>query len=120
MSERGFTYVETLATVALVGLTVLAASSMTAAHPVASARLAAHEDMLVSLDAVIEGIRSGSIEAITGPVALPIDTTTRLSLSIQVEETDRAGLIWVRAQARCSVRGRPLERTLSTAIWRAP
>ena len=108
---------EVIAALALVGLTVLAASSMTAAHPVVSARLAAQEDMVNSLDAVLEGVRAGVIPAISGPIDSPIVTKTHVALSLEVEESELSGLIWVRATARSSVRNQNLERLMETAIW---
>ena len=117
MKNEGISYIEVVAALALVGVTVLAASSMTAAHPVGSARLAAHEDMLTSLDAVLERVRSGVAPAVSGRIQSPIVTRTRVSLSLEVRQSELPGLVWVRATARSTVRGRQLERSMETAIW---
>lgn len=118
MSERGFALVETIATVALVGLTVMAASSMTAVHPVATDRLEAQREMLRALDAVLEGVRSGTIPAVSGSVEPPIPVRRGLSLQLDVDESDVPDLLRCSATARCTVRGRPTTRSLHTAMWR--
>jgi prepilin-type N-terminal cleavage/methylation domain-containing protein len=118
MSERGFTLIEAIATVALIGLTVLAASSMTAVHPVATDRLEAQREMLRVLDAVLEGVRSGEIPAVSGPVESPIPVRQRLSIELEARESDVPGLLQVAATARCAVRGRKMTRSLCTAMWR--
>lgn len=117
MNQRGFTYIEAIAAVSMVGLAVLAATSMTAAHPVASARLAAQEDMLSALDALLEDVRAGAVPLRSGVVRSPIRTSTPVRLSLEVESSEIAGLVRVRAIVRAEVRGQKLERVLSTAIW---
>lgn len=117
MNQRGLAYIEAIAAVAMVGLAVLAATSMTAVHPVASARLVAQEDMLHALDAVLEDVRSGMVPLRSGVVRCPISTSTPVRLVLEVESSEITGLVRVRAVARATIRGDAMERSMSTALW---
>lgn len=117
MKSNGFTYLEVIAALALIGLTVVAASSMTAAHPTASARLDAQEEMVKTLDAVLEAVRGGVIQPKSGPVDPPISIHLPVSVWLEVSESELPGFYWIRATASAPVRGRVVERSLSTAIW---
>jgi len=118
MNQRGITYIETIAAVAMVGLAILAASSMTAIHPVASARLAAQHEMLSALDITLERVRAGEVPLLAGEVDWTTDRTSSIRLSLHIRETDRPGLTWIRLVARTEVRGQALERDMTTAVWR--
>jgi type II secretory pathway pseudopilin PulG len=116
VNQRGFTYIETIAAVTLLGLSIMIASSLTAAYPVASAHLVAQEEMLASLDAVLEGVRAGAIPAESGSVSSPVPTSSRISVRLEVVEHDSGGLKKIRAVASTVVRGRVLSRELWTTL----
>jgi hypothetical protein len=118
MNQRGITYIESIAGLAMLGLLILAASSMTAIHPVASARLAAQHEMLAALDTTLERVRAGTVPLAAGEITWDGPGHAGIRLFLEVQETDRPGLTSVRVVARTSVRGRALERSLSTAVWR--
>ena len=118
MNQRGVTYIETVATVALVGIAVLAATALTAAHPSASERLEAQRDMMRALDALVEDVRAGKLRAQDGPVVNPLPMRRSLRLHLSVDDAGIDGLIRLRATARCTVRQQQLTRELVTAIWR--
>lgn len=118
MNQRGITYIETIAALAMVGLAVLAASSMTAVHPVASARLEAQHEMLSALDITLERVRAGAVPLVAGKVDWTADRASPVHLSLEIRETAPTGLTWIRLVARTEVRGQALERAMTTAVWR--
>ena len=118
MNQRGVTYIEAIAAVAMIAFAVLAATSLSAVHPVASSRLDAQDDMLRALDSLLEGVRAGTVPLQSGSVASPIPAKTQVRLSIEIAASDLPGLIRVRAIARARVRAEVLERSMSTAVWR--
>ncbi len=129
-SQRGLALIECLAALALVGLAVLIASSVLAAHPRAVDRLQAHQEMLSAVEATIEAVRAGHCELRSGPVSgLPVEgraavapRTSRAGVRVRLEVAaiKPAGLFVVSATARCTVRGQELTRELETMVWRRP
>jgi len=118
MNQRGITYIESIAGLAMVGILALAASSMTAIHPVASERLAAQHEMLAALDTTLERVRAGAIPLVSGEVQWRSTGTSPIRLVVEIRQADLDGLTWVRLVARTRVRGQSLERALTTAVWR--
>ncbi len=120
-SQRGLTLIECLAALALVGLAVLIASSVLAAHPQAVDRLQAHQEMLSAVEATIEAVRAGHCELRSGPVSgLPVEGRAAVRVRLEVAAIKPAGLFVVSATARCTVRGQKLTRQLETMVWRRP
>ena len=116
--ERGMTWMETAAAIALVGLAVMVGASLLAAHPRASDRLAAQHELVRVLDATLESVRGGVVPLASGELAPPVPTEHRIRLALEVRPVGPSGLWEVTAVARCEVRREPVERRLSTLMWR--
>jgi hypothetical protein len=109
---------ETTATIALVGLAVMVAASLLAAYPQTIERLEAHEDVLLALEATVEGLRSGALDLGSGPVDPEIRGRRPVEVELEVVTSPQPGLWLVTATGRATVRGREVVRTLHTQIWR--
>lgn len=114
--ERGLALAECMAAVALVGIAILAAASLLAAHPRTVQRLEAQHTMLHQLEATIESVRAGALPLQSAPVTVA-DPRIKVRLTVRaVPQSD--GLFEVTATARTTVRGQVLSQSLHTMIRR--
>jgi prepilin-type N-terminal cleavage/methylation domain-containing protein len=119
---RGFTLLEALIALTLVGLALLLDLGLQAQSREIEVRLAAESDLLRRAEATIESVRHGVHPLRTGAVdpalAWPTIAGPDLSMILVVDPTDVPGLcrLAVHGQTR-SRRGRPHDVDLDTLVW---
>jgi prepilin-type N-terminal cleavage/methylation domain-containing protein len=121
-SGAGFSLLEVLVALALLGVALLLDLGLQAQSREIDARLAAETELSRRAEAVIESVRAGVHPLRSGPVdpdrAWPIAPESPLSMILDVDLTDVSGLcrLVVRGHAR-GRRGRPHEVQLETLIY---
>ena len=116
--QSGITLIETTATIALIGMAVMVASSLLSAHPRAAERLEAQEELLLVLEATIESLRSGALELDSSRISPPIPVDRPVVVEIEVTEHSTPGLYEITVTARSEVRDRAVTRSQHSMIWR--
>lgn len=112
-SQRGFSLVETLIALTILGIALLLGMSLLLEQPRIARRLDAQRRALSELESTMEALRSG---------AIPLEST-RLGPSgspavvIQVTPAGPPDLYEVSLRAVYLVEGRTRERTLESLIW---
>jgi prepilin-type N-terminal cleavage/methylation domain-containing protein len=124
-AQRGFTLLETLVGLVLLGLVLTLVLSTFARLPAALERLWAKQAAYRTAEAVLEALRAGLVPIAPGELELPLadfgggeplGTGSRLRLNVVPEP--QAGLSLVRVQISYTVRGEPAEAALETLTWR--
>jgi prepilin-type N-terminal cleavage/methylation domain-containing protein len=124
-AEAGFTLLETLIGLVLLGLVLTLVLSTFARLPVALERLWAKQAAYRAAEAVLEALRAGLVPVAPGELELPLadfpggdelGTAGRLRLSVEPEPA--AGLSRVRVQISYVVRGQAADAQLETMTWR--
>jgi prepilin-type N-terminal cleavage/methylation domain-containing protein len=121
-SLRGFSLLEALIALALVGLALLLDLGLQAQSREIEARLAAESDLLRRAEATIESVRAGVHPLRSGPVdpvlAWPTVADPALSMMLVVDPTGVPGLcrVMLHGQTRAR-RGRPHDIDLDTLVW---
>lgn len=120
MRSRGFTFIETFAALAILGLAMVIASGLSGRGPKASARLAAHRVALRAAEGALETVRAGTAVPVSGPVALPGANTREPSVRVRldVRPAGSPGLFEVRASATAPAPGHPVTESLTSFVWR--
>ena len=128
MRRRGFSLLEMLVALVLVGVALLLALGTTFAISRAAGRMAAHREAVTALEAVHERFRRGG----TAPVGLDGEVDLSLlslpspeeaqGLTVEAEvsrdTTDPPSLYRLRLTARYEALGNPVERHLDTWLYR--
>jgi prepilin-type N-terminal cleavage/methylation domain-containing protein len=119
----GFTLVEALVALALIGLGLLLDLGLQAQSRELEQYLGAEADLVRRAEAAIESVRAGVHPLRSGPVdpalAWPSAADPPVAMILVVDPSDVDGLcrLMVRGQSR-SARGRPHDVTLETLVWR--
>jgi hypothetical protein len=117
-SNRGFLLVEALIALALVLLAMLLGLALIMEQGKVLARLEAHRQALLALEATHEMIRAGFPIA-PGVIAAPgFDGGDGPAILLRMDETETPGLFHVVLQARYDVSGQTRFRSLETLVWR--
>ncbi len=135
--QRGFSLIETLAALAVLGIALLAAAAALATQARLARQLQARQEMLGAAQGVLESVRAGVIPMVSGPldpedyhpaaVAPELDPDSDLQLTIPLEfelslivspVLDVNDLFVVVANVKCEVVGETLNRSLTTMIWK--
>jgi len=116
----GFSLVEAIVAIALVGSAIIIASAFLNTLILSSEHLRTQEALLAEIEAVSEMMRAGILPLQSGPLATGGSSgrTPDLSLTAIVEAKKPEGLYQVSLRAECSFRHRRISRTLVTEIWR--
>lgn len=124
--RAGFSLIETLVALTLIGVTLLLAMSLLAQEPGMARRLAAQEEVLGILDVVHESLRAGhplpdGTEPLDWQSFFEAGYAPRTAETLQIwsEVTPHSGrgLDQVVLRARWSADGRTFERTVQTLVW---
>ena len=116
----GFSLVEAIVAIALVGSAIIIASAFLNTLILSSEHLRTQEALLAEIEAVSEMMRAGILPLQSGPLATGGSSgrTPALSLTAIGEAKKPEGLYQVSLRAECSFRHRRISRTLVTEIWR--
>lgn len=121
---RGFTLIETVVALALLGLGLLATLALVAQEPRVARRVRAHERALEALTASHEAIRAGQVGVASGAVDLePLgfdEPPTRLAVRAEISPLSPPGLARLVLVASYPESGRRFEKRLETLVWRPP
>jgi prepilin-type N-terminal cleavage/methylation domain-containing protein len=122
LRSSGYSLLEVVIALALVGFALLVATNALQAHAMAAKRLELRGELLRSAENLLESLRGGSVPLVGGPVELDnppgFDSGVRVDTFIEVEAGDIPGLKLVTVRATTTLRGRSEELELTTMIWR--
>ena len=118
--HRGFTLIETIAALAILGATLAIAASIGSRGPRATERLAAQRVALRAAEGALEAVRAGTLLPVSGPVVLPgtIARGAAVRVRLDVRDAGPRGLVEVKASATAPAPGRPVTQSLATLVWR--
>jgi type II secretory pathway pseudopilin PulG len=125
-AEGGFSLLEAVISLALIGLALFTAVALLLAHPRAVRQIEAERELLAVAEAAIEAARSGVVPLVSSDVSDLVPRPTPevvedLSVRLVVrEDDDREGLFHVSVVARGTALNRDLRRQIDTMVWRAP
>ncbi len=123
-SKAGFTLVETLVALSLLGVAMLLTLSLIFQEPRALSRLAAHEQAMRALEQTLESIRAGRAVPLGKEVVdpewllLPEDPAARdLKIWSERQAESGSGLYRLTLTARYRVARRWYTRSIDTLVW---
>jgi prepilin-type N-terminal cleavage/methylation domain-containing protein len=118
--HRGFTLIETIAALAILGATLAIAASIGSRGPRASERLAAQRVALRAAEAALEAVRAGTVPLASGVVVVPgsVARSSAVRVRLEVRDAGPRGLLEVRASATAPAPGRHVTQSLHTLVWR--
>jgi prepilin-type N-terminal cleavage/methylation domain-containing protein len=126
-SSSGFSLIEVLVALTILGVVLLFSMSLLAQEPRVRRRLAAHREALEVLETVHEEVRAGMRLSLTGrridwqrldDPPRELAAAEELAVWAEVVEERPVGLYRVTLRARYFVAGQPFERSVETMIWR--
>ncbi|RLE17873.1 MAG: hypothetical protein DRJ65_22170 [Acidobacteria bacterium] len=120
VTVRGFTLLECVIAIALIGSALIISTGMLNTLIAAADRVEAHTEMLRELEAAVEMMRSGFLPLESG-ILTSSETLGRFSdlrITVVVEKQQAPGLYLVIVRAECRIRQATVSRTITTQIWR--
>ena len=125
MHQRGFSLVETLIALAILGIALLLGLSLLLQQPRIVLRLDGERQAYRAIEATLESVRAGLIPLQTTEFQSFVTSAGEpappdLKLSMNVQPADSPGLYQVTLRARYKVAGFPHEKSLETLVWQPP
>lgn len=121
----GFSLLETLIAVAILGVALMMGVGLLVQEPRILRRLEARRQTLRAVESTLESVRTGVVPLVSGELSgfqtavgepAPHDLTVRMD----VEPLMPAGLFRVVLQARTTALGQPIESRLESLVWQPP
>ena len=117
--ERGFTLLEAIVAIALVGIAILVSAAFLNALIVSADQLRIQTGLLHEVESAVEMMRADLIPLESGVLETSgLSAPEGLTVTAIVEPQSIPGLYAVTVRAECLLRGRRVSRMLQTAIWR--
>jgi len=113
-SQRGFSLVEALVALLIVGVVLLATLGFFWQQRAATRRLRAHRAAEVALESSWERLRSGELPLVPGPIAAGTPEAPTVALTLAPGEL--SGTLRVQLTALYESDGEPFRRTLSALV----
>jgi type II secretory pathway pseudopilin PulG len=121
-TSSGYSLLEALAALAIVGMGLLAASSGLHSQAALARRTELRRHMLAAAEEVVEGVRAETIPLTGGTVTTrsgqELEPGAGVRTFLQVVPLQIEGLYQVTAVARARLHGESLELQLVTMVWR--
>ena len=121
--RSGFSLIEALIALAIVGLTMTMGMSLLAQQADVARRTRAHSEAIGIVESTLEAVRGGLISLSSGRVQLPATSieTDALVLWMEVIPLEEpSGLFEVLVEARYVVGPQTLRRGVRTMVWPGP
>ncbi len=122
--SRGFTLIETIVALSLLGVAMLLTMSLLLQEPMVVRRLEAHREVLRAMEQILEGFRagksvpSGRQQVDLGSISLPESAAAQdLRLWTESVEETASGLFRLTLIARYRVGNQWYDRALETRVW---
>lgn len=120
--ESGFSLVEALVGLLILGLILLFSLSTLYRLPRDLERLEARREAYRTVEAVLEAVRAGAVPMIPGTYDMPAvwgepRVAGSLTASLEIREAGVVDLYEVTVSARYTVRGEPLQVAVETLSW---
>lgn len=118
--EQGFSLLECVVALALLGFALLTATSFLSVLSEATSRVQVHSEMLHELESVVELMRVGVLPLKTGTAsfAAASDTCSDLLVTAVVGDSEVPGLFRISLRAECRVGPDLVTRSLKSQVWR--
>ena len=121
-NSKGYSLLEALAAIAIVGMGLLAAANALQSHAALVRRTELQQQLLEVAEEVLEAVRGESVPLETGPVsqafADDLEAGAGIRTVLRVVPGDIDGLYEVTVVARSRFLAEPLELQLVTMVWR--
>jgi prepilin-type N-terminal cleavage/methylation domain-containing protein len=121
--ERGFSLLETLVALTILGLVLLMSMAMVLNHPRIVRRMDAERQAYRAIEATLEMLRADAMDLSSGPVEVylpPGSPTQDLTVEVTVTPEPQPGLHRVVIEADYSVYGQKLSKRVETMLWELP
>lgn len=121
----GFTYIECLAALTIIGLAIVAANAVFVARPGLEAGIQAREEATRALQLALETARAGAMPLVSSEQSVPLPpdaavAARSLTVTLRIRPLQPAGLFEVRGRAHWLSAGRGHSQELLTMVWRRP
>lgn len=121
---NGYSLLEALAAIAIVGIGLLVAASALQSHAALVQRIELRQQLLEAAEEVLENVRGEAVPLTAGPVAQPFASGREIGAgihaSLRVVAREIEGLSEVTVVVRSRLLAEPMELELSTMVWRPP
>ena len=122
-NPEGYSLLEALAAIAIVGMGLSAAANALQSHAALVRRTELRQQLLEVAEEVLEGVRGEAVPLETRPVSHPFseadgEAGASIRTSLRVVPGDIDGLYEVTVVARSRFLAEPLELELATMVWR--
>ena len=121
--ERGFSLLETLVALTILGMVLLTATGMVLYHPRTVRRLDAERHVYRAIETSLEAVRGGGLLLVSGPmpVDLPPGSSARdVTLQMTVTPEPQPGLYRVVFDAEYTIYNQRLTKRVETMVWEEP
>jgi len=122
IDNKGYSLVEALAAIAIVGMALLVSTNALQTHARLARRAEIQHEMLRSAEDALESVRGSEVPLEEGPLQLISEvgdfSGRTVYTMVRIEELEIEGLYEVTARSRTHFVDQPMELELRTMVWR--